>query len=390
MNLRRRLVIVLTVGGLLPLLVALWAMGRWFETRLEKDSDAGLQGQAAVSARHLDVRIGGLLDQARTDSRIPEFRLALTRQAPGVNLQQLLTQVATKDVLNTVSCALLDAAGKVVADTQAQNLGADESHMPYVEALRASALPRFDAPAVPPGLQRPYLHLVAPIGGDGPPIGFLRWRFEPALLQQVLYQDEQLTAGGVHYLLIDEFSTVLAGHRDLAPRNSRLGLIARDDLHGPGWTEGSTFRFASAQLASFPWRVIALRPRAEYLSGPQALRLVLGLVALSAAVLVLVTAAIASARLSRPVRQFAAVVGAIDPSNPPTTLAGVEGEGEIKALAERFTDLLQRIRSLLDERQAPGRVGTHRCRPAGERDLSPRPVREFPQRLGGAGGRTRR
>lgn len=352
MNLRGRLLVVISLGGLLPLLATLWAIGAWVSHQLDHDADEQLIGRARIAARHVDQHVGVLLDLARTNSRIPPLTLALQGEKNLGEVQRVLSRMMFQDVINTVSCALLDANARVLADTQPQNVGIDESQAAYVSVGSRSLVPEMTGPAIPPGQQRQFIHVIAAItNAEQKILGYLRCRYEPALLQAVLHQDERRSGTGVRLALVDEQRVVLGGPRDLAARGTTWLNPVPSDKSQISWTGDGTHRYAEAPLDGHPWRVIALRERAEHQTASRSLILVLAIVAVSAIWLILAAAAIASGLLTRPIKALSQSVAAIDPEHPPAALSAVSGDEDLDALGGRFSALLARVQTLLAERQ---------------------------------------
>jgi PAS domain S-box-containing protein len=204
-------------------------------------AEARLRAAADEAARDIAERIDRLLDNMRVDASLPGLAGALAtvrtgRASDGMtgvwsdDLNRLLLLIMSREPLNANSVALLDMRGRNVGDTRPAQIGADESAEVYFEFTLQRGHPTLHGPLLPSWDDHPALFVAAPVRDEARrPIGVLRTRLEPTLLEQVLahYVAWLPEGGGV---VVDGLGRV----RSIAGVGFNSGGVMPDDLAQAG------------------------------------------------------------------------------------------------------------------------------------------------------------
>jgi len=189
---------VLFLLTVLPLAVLSGLQYHHDAERRTQARDTALSQLAQGAARDLSLRVDRMLDNARSDVSIPGLVDVVEHPASADPLwvNQVLTLVAQREPLYTSSVALLDAHGRVLADTQAQRVGHSEASFVHFTQGIQQMYPQVIGPVRMPDDGRRLLMLVAPVKRGTLAKGLLRVRLESGLIGQVLNEslgDERVT-----------------------------------------------------------------------------------------------------------------------------------------------------------------------------------------------------
>src|SRR5512140_2657422 len=113
-------------------------------------ADRSLSAAASQTANSLDAFIENNLNEVSTEAQLPDFAeyLALSPRERltnadinQVHIASILRTLAHKDLLHSISYALLDGQGQDIVDTSDLNVGADESARDYFKETIQTVLP---------------------------------------------------------------------------------------------------------------------------------------------------------------------------------------------------------------------------------------------------------
>ncbi|WP_374673892.1 ATP-binding protein [Ideonella sp.] len=259
---------VLTGVTLLPLgMLSSWHYAAALQSTAER-RDQLLQALATEAAQDLHARADRLLDNLRADVAMPGLVEMLgSEPVDAWQANRLLQLAALREPMYLTSVALLDAAGRNLADTQAVRVGSDEGNERYVRAVLARAYPQLVGPLRARRDDHPALFAVAPIRRAGQVRGLLRLRLEPGLLGHVL--TESLSAhGDLHGIVFDAQGQLLAGTDSRLAEQTRLPEEFHVELGTPAAQEpvwgGRTWHGQVVEVPGTPWRVMVYEPKRQF------------------------------------------------------------------------------------------------------------------------------
>lgn len=259
---------VLTGVTLLPLgALSTWQYAEALKTTAER-RDQLLQALATEAAQDLNARADRLLDNLRADVAMPGLAELLP---PGpfdaLQANRLLQLAALREPMYLTSAALLDAAGRNLADTQAARVGTDEGAEPYVQAMGTRPYPQLVGPLRARWDDHAALFAAAPIKLAGRVGGILRLRLEPGLLGHVL--TESLSAhGDLQGIVFDAQGQLLAGTDSRLTDQTHLPPEFHVELGAAGPQEpvwgGRTWHGRAVEVPGTGWRVMVYEPKRQF------------------------------------------------------------------------------------------------------------------------------
>lgn len=335
-----------------------------------RNADLILSGNADEAAALLTATRTRWLESVRADARLPIFEEILTaeRSPAPLRLSRFFAAVGSRDTVNIGAIGVLDLQGRVVIDSQAVNVGRDESLEPWFLRVLASGQPQMIGPALAATEARPGLYVTALIRDAAEERrGVLRMRLEPALLGQVM-ASALVSPPGLSASLVDETGRVLVGVGPLGERPLALGATTAA-LATRVLTLGDE-RVAIEPVANSPWRIVARQPLDAWAAPQRALNRDWWLQTLLLLGLLLGASVLLGRRIAAPLARFSDVAGRLAEGDysPVPRWPGAEearhlGEA-LDGLAARLRDSIGALRESREEylalvEQLPGAV--YRC-----------------------------
>ncbi|MBN1488003.1 MAG: GAF domain-containing protein [Anaerolineae bacterium] len=392
-KLRTKLLVAFTGLSLLAIAGELIYYTSSTEKILTDNASAVLLDAAQQTASSIDGFVNRNLDAIRAESRIPVFVHFLTEDSylshDGLvdNTNAVLRALSLKDPIYINSYALLNRAGVVVADTFTLDIGLDKSDREYFQLAVESGVPyvsqvRFED-------QHPFLYFSSPVrDAGGNIIGVLVARYNAAILQRLVAQNNGLAGRESSSILLDEHRIVIAhgvspelNYKSLVPLSQvqlnalqaaeilpsgtseelSLGLVNLDagvqnanaipvfqaEAHEIGAAHIDQVAVRPVKSKGLDWYVAFVQPQEVFLSPIRAqTQNTLGfafVISAGAMALALWIAHFLASPLTR-LTQIAKTVagGNLD------TLAQIESQDEIGILATTFNSMTRRLKVTLD------------------------------------------
>lgn len=203
------------IATLVILTVALVSSLHIIYTRaaLLQNAQSSLFNAAENTANAIDNFILATLTTMRADAQIPilpEF-LSISPQDPDYpheaeEVAGTLLSYKNKNPVFISSYALLNKQGRVLASTEGQEIGKDESQRDYFQRAIQDGLPFFSV-----WFAEDSLYFSAPVRDENNAIvGVLRARYSASLLQQIIIQSRGLAGEGSFAVLLDDHHVILA------------------------------------------------------------------------------------------------------------------------------------------------------------------------------------
>ncbi len=331
-----------------------------------------LTSAAQLTAHAIDDFIAENLDNVRSDAHDPALArfLALPpaardKSAERADLAALLERGTLRDSIFVASYALLDFSGRNVADSNAPNVGKDESGSEYFRAAVRDGLPHVsEVEPIAPGSRRLVLTFSSLVrNAELEPVGVLRLEFYAQTLQRVIARDTSLLGPGGFLVLVDRENRYLADGLDArvvgrsvaldSPELARgLGELSRVPMftthldlsaHGGGHEQ----KVAGAKLERQEWRVGVVRPNAAFMAPVQEQLESAGLVALGVAAVAIWAAFFFGARVAAPILRLTESAERVARGDLETH-AKISGPREVQALARAFNLMTGQVRETLE------------------------------------------
>jgi GAF domain-containing protein/HAMP domain-containing protein len=383
------------------LLVALIPLGLLLATTsiinhpaLTQIGNERLMTAAVQTANSVDNYISSNANATRSEAQLPILASYLA-----LPVGERVNSPAETVVLNTLralsgknepiitSYALLDATGRIVLDTQPQNIGRDESARSHFRVPVADRLLFYVSPVEfesETGL--PSLYFSSPIwDSSGELLGVLRARHNPAVLQQIIQQSALLGGVESHAILLDD-NLMYLGHserpsavhtliaaqenppiqqlqslRRLPPPPSQptvqfapelAAILQRDSSRRTFGADGLSADGDAAQtvavrLISIPtWQVVVYQPRAVFTAATTTQTEVALLLTSVIAIAVALGAFAVSQRLSAPIQRLTTGARQVAAGDLTARMPS-ESEDEIGELARAFNAMTEELSQTL-------------------------------------------
>ena len=372
LGIRGRLIILALGISLGALIVLTLIQARVTRQALVEREARLLTSAAQLTANAIDDFIGENLDNVRSDAHDPSLTrfLWLTGEARAkssdtLELDALLERGTLRDSIFVASYGLLNLSGRNVADSNASNVGSDESAMEYFRGAVRDGLPHVSGvEPVSPGSKRLVLTFSAVVrDSELQPVGVLRLKFYAQILQRVIARDTALLGPGAFLVLVDREGRYLAHGLDAravgqnvmldSPELSRgLNELARVPmftthldltLHGGGREQ----KVAGAAMQRRDWRVGVVRPNAAFMAPVQEQLRSAGLVALGVAVFAVLAAVFFGTRVAAPILRLTESAERVAGGDLETH-AKISGPREVQALARAFNLMTGQVRETLE------------------------------------------
>jgi len=371
---------------------------------MKENLTAGANKSLSSAARYYADRIDQFNRQSseilNTEANLPAINSFITRNAePPYNRQALLEiLLALKSRENDIiySYAILNADGINILDTNAANIGIDESQQEYFNVLSDDdQIKNYRSPIIFTK-KKPVIVFSSSINDlSGKFIGVLRAKYDASILPQLFDRTKGMVGRGSFAVLLDENNLRLVHGRraDLeftlasaldehslqqlkqknrvpqgvtgafaedAEWNSKVQAVgARDPIIETKFYGIGTAIFSSAviKLETAPWTIIVSLPQDVFLepvmAQTQSALLLVGIIVL---VVVLIVMA-ATQLLLGPVKRLTAVVHSIAEGHLDAK-ANVEANDEIGSLANAFNEMTSSISNLIVDLEEE--VGSHK------------------------------
>ncbi|MCB0153923.1 MAG: SpoIIE family protein phosphatase [Anaerolineae bacterium] len=202
-----KLTLTFLAMSLLPLGVLAFLNVRNTRAVLIEKARQPLFAAASKTVADLDTFITDKLETVATEAQLPAFAEYLNLPAAArtgplqAAVEATLRELSRKDKVFIVSYALLDGQGRNLLDTQPALIGQDEAARDYFQKPLETGLPyvspvEFDPVTAGPGLGTAGLYFSGPVTdpASGEVLGVLRVRYQPAILQQLVVQNNNLVS----------------------------------------------------------------------------------------------------------------------------------------------------------------------------------------------------
>ena len=362
MNIGGRILTTIGLVALVPTAVLVTLSFQRTAQEIEGRGDADLHALAKRTAMNVDGFLDSLVGSVRARALLPwlhEFLVATEDQRPASRAQvtALLDNFLARDPVNLISCGLLDADGRVVADSDPDHIGRDESHELFFRTPMRTGLTYAGTPTPTAGEPVDPLHLSSPVrDSHGDVVGILRVAVESACLQQLM-EHACLGENSTSATLLDEAGAVLADSRHpllrLQPGRSpdhdppTLGPPPSDGSFRAVPWYGASREQREPGIACFeplhvvPWQLMVWQPSAEHARPVQELARQTALQAGVGLLLLLLASWLASRTIAAPIQRLERAARAIadgrDDVDIPT------GSGEVGTLAATLKLMTARL-----------------------------------------------
>jgi signal transduction histidine kinase len=383
MSVRTRLLLALGLLAIAPITIAGLLFQRVLLSRIDTEAKGQLRYASESITQRIDSFVAYTLEQARTDAQIPRFAEVLrgdeTVRASNANeLIELLRQVTVKDPIHVMSCALADINGTIVAETRADLNTKSESARPYFAWVIKNGLPILVPPALGGNDVERYLTVAAPVRDkDDAIFGVIIWRYEPAVLQQILVAEMEGRDSSIQCALIDEMGLILAFDKypsrrgfswtplpeasiqelvesrrisgDQAPSHAIEKDMPASDGSGT-WIDrdGTSGRYAVVDCREVPWRTIALQNEGDFTAMHRTVRNAVVTLLAIVTIAMVASAFLVAHWISAPLTRLSTAVEQIGPNDLDVSLPPATGR-EVVLLTSRFSALLDRLRDALTD-----------------------------------------
>jgi signal transduction histidine kinase/ActR/RegA family two-component response regulator len=390
--LRTQVIVAFLMIGLTALSLSLFYI-RITRTALIGQANQALFAAASRTATSLDAFLHANLDTIRTEAALPPMvdymSLPVAQRQDSMEESVMLETLETlgnEDLFYIASYGLLDQQGINLLDTNAVEIGTDESEHEYFQAPLRTGRPFVSPVRFAEKVGGVYFYFSSPVRNRvGQIVGVLRVRYSVALLQKLVAESKGLAGEQSYAILLDENTMRLA--QDAAPemlftlvtpldadRLTALRLMNRvpnkpeselftdlpdftqgllDADEQPFFTaeelvgEGELEQMAVVPLQEQPWRVVYAQPQAVFLAPvDEAIRVTI-LWIIVVAVLLIIAAIFISRWLTTPVTHLIAVVEQITAGDL-AAQARVESSDEIGRLAVAFNNMTAQLRLSLE------------------------------------------
>jgi signal transduction histidine kinase len=374
LRLRAKIIYGLLLVSLGPVaLLAVLDIQATYRSRLVSTRHA-LLGMASQTAAGLDAFLSSTLDEVRTQALLPGLAQLLhlpPERRPGSEEEAwamgILTSLKRRDQVYISSYALMDAAGRVAADTFGPDVGKVKADREYYRATLASEMPYVSDIAVSQSTGEPSLYFCSPVRGpDGRVAGILRVRFKAVLIQRFMFQENDRLGPGSSAILVGKALERLADSRSPglalaahpAPAASPLRLPSPDSLLAfrekrelfvllPQEPHLALGIAAAAASRSKPWTVVYSMPAREFLSGVIDQLFVAVLLLSLIAVAVVLVSLLMAGRIAGPISRLAEVARRLAQGDF-TVQARAESGDEIGMLSEDFNRMTAALRRRME------------------------------------------
>lgn len=212
-TLRNKLIVSFLVVALIPLILLTLINKYTTQETLTKNANQALVAIASQTANSIDSFLLTNLNNVRVEAFLPGLSEYLSLP-PEERVEsdeekvagEILRSLSRRDTVNILSYALLDLQGRNVLDTNASNIGQDESTRDYFIQSIKTGLPYVSSLQLSPqtqGLTNIYFsHCVR--DATGRIVGVLRMSYNAAVLQQLIAKQTDLAGSKSFAILLDE------------------------------------------------------------------------------------------------------------------------------------------------------------------------------------------
>ena len=420
LTLQNKLILAFLLVALAPLAQLALSVHRNTRKALEESANQALFTVAAQAANSLDQFIQTSLTTVGTEAHLPAIveYMAMSPEQQFDSMEEmamvdLLSVLSTKSAYIS-SYALLDAQGLVVYDTQAENIGRDESAESWFTFFDYEALGiEADVPDITRTLhgvrlrdhdifvseielsevnQTASIYFSSPVHNrDGAYFGLLRARFDAIILQELLVDKNNQAGEGSFGVLFDEYNIhlahgiepdvslvpivelpsdvtdeLIAGRRLPDLPKEQLFTMQLDELQdhlvsGDRFFEAadvvtgnSVTQAAVVKMETQPWKVTFFQPQELFLTPIRAQTQQTLLLATAISLLVAIIGLIIAQWFARPLKQLTRAAEMVSAGNLDVQ-APVNSNDEFGTLARAFNLMTAQLRShvaLLEQRVA--------------------------------------
>lgn len=221
-SIRTKLITSFLFVALTPLVLLTFINKETTEKALTNNAQQALSAAANETSNSIDAFIDENLSAVRVEAILPGLasylrylRLHPTHPENGPEkllALKTLTCLSRKDMLNIISYALLDLNGKNVLDTNAPDIGKDESNQDYFQEPMATGLSFVSTMKQMPNMPNIVtLFFSSPVRTpDGKILGVLRIKYNATVVQQLVTQQTERAGAKSLAILLDENYIYLA------------------------------------------------------------------------------------------------------------------------------------------------------------------------------------
>jgi signal transduction histidine kinase len=371
MSLFWRIVLALVVAAFVPFVVLGSLLVVDIRQRMRQEWELEHVQVVRDIAQALDGVVLQHLRKARAMSTLPMLQEFL--ESPELESSELFSRLSPflaslkmEEPMVNASVAVLDAAGRVLADTRPVP-GRDESGLEYYRKVTVLDMPLIHIPRYGATDGDSWIYVAAPIRSNaGRLLGYIRWQLEPALLGQTMLravdtpplnpiflldaEDEVLTEWGIGPAWRQEGSRL----RCLSAWRAAKAQLSKD--FGIDWftryTDASGNFYLAAKLAQADWTVHMESPeflwqrKVRSLYGKSA---GLGIFIL---VLLVLSALFISRHVMRPLERFRLDIRRVGAESLDIPVEKESYPEEVRSLASSFAEMLLVLRENREKLQA--------------------------------------
>ena len=388
--LQTRLVLFVLFTALIPLIII--AVRDIIQTQqaLTNSAEVSLKASAEQTANSLDTFIQTTLDSISIESQFYDFALYLTipsSQRPGspeqVRAKDLLDKLGSKDKINIISYALVDADGNILLDSANENAPKNEAEEAYFPQVRFTNEPIVTAVTYIDETTTSITFASKILNNKGDYVGILRVKYNSSVLQAIVLNSSGGSADTL-ILLLDQLKIRLADSRNpdlilksIVPLNLIDYLLAVDskqfldiprDEQATNFTdfayaldtaaEQPFFRVditpnipgddtvAVAFMKTQPWIVTYSRPTSIFLAEVQKQTRTNIILVIGASILITIIAAVVVRSLTNPIIALTKTANSISKGDL-SARAEVHTTDEIGLLASAFNFMTDQLQSTL-------------------------------------------
>jgi GAF domain-containing protein/HAMP domain-containing protein len=245
LSLPMKLIVAFLAVSLVPLGVLAFLNNQATQEALTDDANRVLSAAASQTAASLDIFFLSNQASVSAEAQLPAFVELLSipaSQRAGSAVEREVTDILAvlshRNPASISSYALLDARGVNVADTVAADIGTDESGQAYFKSPLRTRQAFASSVEFRPEQEVPVLYFSSPVRAKtGEIIGMLRVRYDASILQQMVWQNNDLAGEGSFAVVFDENAIHLA-HGTVPTVNYKIVApsdpILIDQLQGRG------------------------------------------------------------------------------------------------------------------------------------------------------------
>lgn len=219
--LRAKMVNSLLAAVLLPVAMLAVITNVMTQRALSTSAQQSLLASASQVVKNLDGFVSDNLDQIRAEAQTDDF-VAFLEKSPEEREEKdfqyvnaLLNAFMKKNLTFISAYGILDSKSIVVASTNQEDVGLDQSGHNYAREVHRTGSPFVSPLFVPKGLQEPFIFFSAPIRNTaGQTIGILWARYNARVIQQTITNMSDSEENQQAILVVDDHNILLADNTE--------------------------------------------------------------------------------------------------------------------------------------------------------------------------------